>query len=117
MSLLVCDLCSGKRVPVLRFLNGRAHHGDTRGVDGDEGIEEGGIVRARKMVVRPGHAASVGPGKDRGVGEHVKGHGRGPEDLHAVAVSGHKAKKAVQVGHGRKSGVGLTVRWPAHRWR
>ncbi len=59
------------------------------------------------MVVRPGHAASVGPGKERGVGEHVEGHGRGPEDLHAVAVSGRKAKKAVQVGHGRKGGVGL----------
>ncbi len=107
LSLLVRDLGSGKRAPVLRFLNGRAHHRDTRGVNGDEGIEESGIVRARKMVVRPGHAASVGPRKERGVGEHVEGHGRGPENLHAIAVSGRKAQKAVQVGHGRQGGVGL----------
>ena len=107
LSLLVRDLGCGKRAPILRFLNGRTHHGDTRGVNGDGGIEEGGVVGARKMVVRPGHAASVGPGKERGVGQHVEGHGRGSEDLNPVAVSGRIAEKAVQVGHGRKSGVGL----------
>ncbi len=78
LSLLVRDLGSGKSAPVLRFLNGRAHHGDTRGVHGDGGIEEGGVVRPRKMVVRPCRAASVGPGKERGVSEDVEGR---PEDM------------------------------------
>ena len=35
LSLLVRDLGCGKRAPILRFLNGRTHHGDTRGVNGD----------------------------------------------------------------------------------
>jgi hypothetical protein len=52
--LEVRDLCSGKRAPVLRFLNGRAHHGDARGVNGDGGIKKGGVVAAREMVERPG---------------------------------------------------------------
>ena len=107
LALEVRDLCSGKRAPILRFLNGRTHHGNTRGVNGDGGIEEGGVVAAREMVERPGHAASVGPGKERSVGHDVKGHCRGPEDFHSVAMSGREAKKAVQVGHGRQSGMGL----------
>ena len=60
LSLLICDLGGCKRAPILRFLNGRTHHGDTRGVNGDGGVEEGGVVAAREMVERPGHAASVG---------------------------------------------------------
>ncbi len=68
LSLLVCDLFSGKLAPVLRFLNGRAHHGDARGLHGDEGIKKGGVVVARKMVERPDHAVSVGSGKERCVG-------------------------------------------------
>ncbi len=35
LSLKVRDFCSGKRAPVLRFLNERAHHGDARGVNRD----------------------------------------------------------------------------------
>ena len=107
LSLQVRDFSSGKRAPILRFLNGRAHHGDARGVNGDGGVKEGGVVGAPEMVERPGHAASVGPGQERGVGEDVEGHGRGSEDLHAIAVSGDKAKKAVQVCHGRMGGSGL----------
>ncbi len=59
------------------------------------------------MVERPGHAASVGPGQVRCVGEDVESHGRGPKDLHVVGVRGDKIKEAVQVGHGRKRGGGL----------
>ncbi len=35
LSSLVGDLGGCKRAPVLCFLNGRAHHGDARGVNGD----------------------------------------------------------------------------------
>ena len=52
LALEVRDLCSGKRAPILRFLNGRTYHGDTRGVNGDGGIEESGVVAAREMVER-----------------------------------------------------------------
>jgi hypothetical protein len=65
LALVVRDLCSGKGAPILRFLNGRTHHRDTHGVNGDGGVEEGGVVAAREMVERPGHAASVGPGQIR----------------------------------------------------
>jgi hypothetical protein len=41
LALLICDLGGCERAPILRFLNGRTHHGDTRGVNGDGGIEEG----------------------------------------------------------------------------
>ena len=71
-------------------------------MNGDGGIEEGGVVAAREMVERPGHAASVGPGQIRGVGEDVKGRGGGAKKFHAVGVRGDKSKEAVQVGHGRK---------------
>jgi hypothetical protein len=109
LTLEVRDLCSGKRAPILRFLNGRTHHGDTRGVNEDGGIEEGGVVAAREKVERPGpgHAVGVRPGQIRGVGEDVKGHGGGAKDFHAVGVRGYKSKEAVQVGHGRKRGGGL----------
>ena len=76
-------------------------------MNGDGGIEEGGVVAAREMVERPGHTASVGPGQIRGVGEDVKGHGGGAKNFHAVGVRGDKSKEAVQVGHGRKRGGGL----------
>ena len=107
LALLIRNLGGCERAPILRFLNGRTHHGNTRGVNGDEGIEEGGVVAAPQVMMRPCHAASVGPGKKRSVGHEVEGHCRGPEDFHSVAMSGREAKKAVQVGHGRKSGMGL----------
>ncbi len=81
LAFLVSDLGGCKRAPVLRFLNGRAHYGDARGVNGDGGVEKGGVVAARKMVKGPGHAASVGPGEegcigeDAGIGEDVEGQG------------------------------------------
>ena len=76
LAFLVGDLGGCKRAPVLRFLmNGRAHYGDARGVNGDGGVEKGGVVAARKMVKGPGHATSVGPGEERCIGEDVEGHG------------------------------------------
>ena len=62
LAFLVGDFSGGKRAPVLRFLNGRTHHGDARGVNGDGGVDEGRVVGACKMMEGPGHAASVGPG-------------------------------------------------------
>ena len=50
LSFLVGDLCGSKHAPILRFLNGRAHHGDARGVHGDGGIDEGRVVGAREMM-------------------------------------------------------------------
>ena len=58
-------------------------------------LKKVGVVAAREMVERPGHAASVGPGQVRCVGEDVEGHGRRPESLNAVAVGGDKAKETV----------------------
>ena len=50
LAFLVSDLCGSEHAPVLRFLNGRAHHGDARGVHGDGGVDEGGVVVPREMV-------------------------------------------------------------------
>ena len=47
LAFLVGDLCGGKRAPVLRFLSGRTHHGDAREVNGDGGVDEGGVVGVR----------------------------------------------------------------------
>jgi hypothetical protein len=70
-------------------------------------IKKSGIVGAREIVKRPGHAAGVGPGQERGVGEYVEGHCRGSEDLHAIAVGGDKPKEAVQIDHVCMGGNGL----------
>ena len=107
LSFEVSDLCGGKHAPILRFLNGRAHHGDARGVHGDGGVDEGGVVGPREMMEGRGHAASVGPREERGVGEDVEGHGGGPKNFHAVAMSGHEPQETLQVGHGVKGGGGL----------
>ena len=107
LALFDRDLGSGKCAPVLCFLYGRTDNGDTGRMQGNWGIKEGGVVRPGQMVKGPGHASSVGPGKERGITEHVEGHGRGPEDLDPVAVHRRKAKKTVQVGHGREGGGGL----------
>ncbi len=107
LAFLVGDLCGGERAPVLRFLNGRAHHGDARGVHGDGGIDEGGVVVPREMVEGRGHAASVGPGEERSVGEDVEGHGGRPKNFHAVAMGGHEPQETLQVGHGVEGGSGL----------
>ena len=93
LSFLIGDLCGGKHAPILRFLNGRAHHGDARGVHGDGGVDEGGVTGAREMVERRGHAASVGPGEERSIGEDVERHRGRPEDLQAVAMGSDKAKE------------------------
>ncbi len=103
LSLFVCDLCSGKRAPVLRFLNGRAHHEDARGVNGDGVIRKGGVVATRKMVERPGHAASVGPWSMAGRPSYHCGE-----------------RRQIQGGGPNRSwsqGRRWSVRWPAHRWR
>ena len=60
-----------------------------------------------EVVVGSGDRARARPGQIRGVGEDVKGHGRGAKNFHAVGVRGDKSKEAVQVGHGRKRGGGL----------
>ena len=107
LPFLVGDFGGSERAPVLRFLNGRAHHGDARGVHGDGGVDEGGVVVPREMMEGRCHAASVGPREERGVGEDVEGHGGGPKNFHAVAMSGHEPQETLQVGHGVKGGGGL----------
>ena len=51
LALLICDLGGCERAPILRFLNGRTHHGNTCGVNGDGGIEEGGVVAAPQVMM------------------------------------------------------------------
>ena len=74
---------------------------------GDGGVDEGGVTGAREMVKRRGHAASVGPREERGIGEDVEHHRRRPEDLQAVGMGCDKAKETVEVGHGGTGGSGL----------
>ncbi len=45
LSFLVGDLGGCKRTPVLHFLNGRTHHGDARGVNGDGALKKAGSQR------------------------------------------------------------------------
>ena len=107
LSFEISDLCGGKHAPILRFLNGRAHHGYARGVHGDRGVDEGGVGGTREMVKRRGHAASVGPGEERSIGEDVERHRGRPEDLQAVAMGCDKAKETVEICHGGTGGSGL----------
>ena len=107
LSFEISDLCGGKHAPILRFLNGRAHHGYARGVHGDRGVDEGGVGGTREMVKRRGHAASVGPREERGIGEDVERHRRRPEDHQAGGMGCDKAKETVEVGHGGTGGSGL----------
>ncbi len=51
LALLICDLGGCERAPILRFLNGRTHHGNACGVNGDGGIEEGGVVAAPQVMM------------------------------------------------------------------
>ena len=51
LALLICDLGGCERAPILRFLNGGTHHGNTCGVNGDGGIEEGGVVAAPQVMM------------------------------------------------------------------
>jgi hypothetical protein len=107
LALEVRDLRGCKRAPVLGLLYGGTDDGNASGVDGDGGIEKGGVVGASEVVERPSHVASVGPRQERGVCEDVEGHGGGAENLHAVAVGRHESQEAFQVGHGVKGGRGL----------
>jgi hypothetical protein len=107
LTLEVRNLCSGKRAPILLFLNGRTQLGYTRGVNGDGGVEQGEVVASREMVERPGHAASVGPGQVRWSraerfscrwGARIQNQGGGPGQPWSQAWR-------------------WSLCWPAHSWR